>query len=113
MDRNHLETRKKGVVTIVDCLLPRAAGPGHRAIVWLLQLPPERSEVWTLNWALKHSMQELGSATYIGSRGKRCSGFRPPGRDGARWRQSHIFVFVLLRDQSTGFSFIATHVGVH
>lgn len=112
MDKNHLKTSKKGVVTVVDCLIPWAAGPGYRGIVWLLQLPPERNEVWTLNWALKHRVQELGSATHIGSSGKGCVGFCPPGRDGSCWRQSHFFVFVLLRGQSTGFSFIATHFGI-
>lgn len=57
MDRNHLETSKKGRDQKGMALFPQWA----EVIAQLWEFPPERSEAWTLNWDSRHRAPVPGS----------------------------------------------------
>ena len=105
MDRNHLETSKKGRDQKGMALFPQWA----EVIAQLCEFPPERSEAWTLNWDSRHRAPVPGSGPTSHPAVKSARFLS------ARERQSLLEanpLFFPLRGQSTGLSFIATHLGL-
>ena len=88
MSRNHLKTSKRAGMQKGPASLSQAAGQGFHIAV---QLPPERSEAWTSDWAPKHRAPVLGSPTHTKSSSERLQALCPLEKDKAHWRHSHLF----------------------